>query len=365
MERDFLNVGSRNYHSLDRFSDYIRTEIDLENLSGNLNVVGTVNDFHSKQALINSLEKSFDLLNDNGEIFLLETIEGQEPYYMLYDENFPVFFTTARKTEGPRSRGDITNTLFNHIKLEKNLGRMWVSQAHMEEIRMDIVEQYQNIIIPQFNAKRNKHVNIEAKRRPDYDRSIQYSADDGLETYKEMKRQYGVLPTMMKFQRPNKFKFKVSTDGVFTINKGGLNESVRLIKETIDRLRDIKTAIDTSEYEVKNNKYSKDSSIPQSRPWAINLNNKLKQRDILNFKEAIQNEYWGFTVSKFDKKLGSKPHLSATLVDSDNYGRVAIKSKDNMLRVYPREDTGIDQALRIYEYVTDQIDPRANAIAVR
>ncbi|QGA80885.1 hypothetical protein [Candidatus Nanohalobium constans] len=365
MEEDFLRVGSTDYDSLDTFSDYIRKEIDLENISGNLNIIGTVSDFHSKQALINSLEKSFDILTDNGNIFLLETHQGQEPYYMLYDKDFPVFFTTARKTEGPRSTGNITNTLFNHIKWEKNLGRMWVSQAHMEDIRMDIVEQYKNIMIPQFSAKRNKHVNIDAKRRPDYDRSIQYSADDGLETYKEMKRQYGVLPTMMKFQRPNQFKFKVSTDGVFTINKGGLNESVRLIRETIDRLRDIKSAIDTSDYEVKNNKYSKDSSIPQSKPWAINLKTKLKHRDVNNFREAIQNEYWGFTVSKLDKKLGSKPHLSATLVDSSNYGRVAIKSKDNTLRIYPREDSGIDEALRIYEYVTDQIDPRANAIAVR
>ncbi|AOV95329.1 hypothetical protein AQV86_05425 [Nanohaloarchaea archaeon SG9] len=364
MEKDFLEVGRRDYECLDGFSSYIRDEVRLDELTGKLNIIGAVNDFHSKQALINSLSKSFNIINDNGNLFLLEAHKGEEPYYMLYDNDFPVFFTTARKTEGPRSKGNISNTLFRHIEWEANLGRMWVSQAHMEEIRMDIVEQYQNILIPQFSAKRNKNVNIEAKRRPDYDRTIQYSADDGLKTYKEMKRQYGVLPTTMKFEKPGKFKFKVSTDGVFTINRGGLDESVRLIKETIDRLRHIKGAIDTSEYRMKKNKYSSDSAIPRSKPWAINLKNGLDGRDVRNFKRAIEDEYWGFTVSEFNSSLKGRPHMSATLVDSSRFGRIAVKSKDGILRVYPREDTGIDEALRVYEYVTDQIDNTATATAV-
>ena len=51
-------------------------------------------------------------------------------------------------------------------------------------------------------------------------------------------------------------------------------------------------------------------------------------------------------------------------MDQNNYGKTAIRTKDTDIRVYPREATGIDQSIRIYNFVDDHIEPNPDAIEV-
>lgn len=359
MEEDFLGTEGQDFQTLEAFVDFIREEVDLGEINGDLNLVGSVSDFNSRSEFFESLEKSFEIVDRNENVVLLRSKKRDIPYYTFYDDEFPLFFTNARVTE------DLPETLWNHMSREPNLGRLWVGKQQMEEIRQEVVEKHSDMIIPKFVAKRSKFSDIDAQKRPDYRRTFQYYGEDGLETFKELKYDYGVLPTSITFKKAGQFKFRISRKGVFTLNSGGLDESLKLIRKSIERLRTVKEAIDTSEYSEKQNKFaSGDQKIPESKPWAIKLSSGLSEREALEFRENIQLNYWNFDVGQFQTKFNGHNHFSSVLVDEDNFGKLEIRTKDDSFRIYPREDVGIDEAMRIYEYVRDQIDPGATAIPV-
>ncbi len=365
MAVDFLETEGREFDNLDQLTEFIKQEVDLSDLNGKLSLIGSVSDFDDKQQLLDSLRKSFEILEDRGNLTLMEPKEGSESYYMFYIEDFPVFLTTANKQGGRNQRGDeISNTLFEHMMFEKNLGRLWISQDDMEEIRKKITAENPEVLMPYFAAKRSDHTEIDAQKRPSYSRTFQYTGDDGVKTFEELKYEYGVLPTNIVFEKPNYFKFRVSNEGVFTITRGGLDESLYLIKESIKKLRSVKEVIDSSSFSLEESKYSEDEKIPSSKPWAIEIQKGLDEADVKNIPENIEGSYWEFSVSNFTSEFGEDPYFSALLIDDNNFGKIAIRSKEDSIRIYPREETGIDEAMRFFHFVNNQIDSSARPTTV-
>jgi hypothetical protein len=56
--------------------------------------------------------------------------------------------------------------------------------------------------------------------------------------------------------------------------------------------------------------------------------------------------------------------FDAELMDKNNYGKTAVRTKETSIRVYPREETGLEQSIQIYNFVDDHIDPNCKAIEV-
>ncbi|MDB2276559.1 hypothetical protein PM022_18960, partial [Halorubrum ezzemoulense] len=56
--------------------------------------------------------------------------------------------------------------------------------------------------------------------------------------------------------------------------------------------------------------------------------------------------------------------FTAEVVDTENFARTELKSTEDSIRVYPRDNTGIDQSVRLYNFVDDYIDPNCRPIEI-
>lgn len=355
---DFLRVGDQQFASLEDVTSFITENVNLSEVDGDLSVIGAVSDFSSREEFIESTRQHFKLEQTNGEVLLFNAKELDVPYYVYWDDDFPVWFTTGRKTE------DIPETIDKYLKSEPRIGRLWISKTEMEDLRQRIVRSYPDVLMTYFTATRSRHSEIDAKRRPRYERTFQYYGNDALETFNEVKYEYGVLPTNLKFQKANEFKFRVTKRGIFTVKHGGLNEVLTVIRDSIDRLKEVKEAIDTSEFSMVENKFADHRQIPQSRPWEVQLQSPLTQHDIDRF-ESEELQEWEFMLSELRTSTEKNAtHFRAELIDDRTLGRTKLLSKGNSIRVYPREETDIDQSVRVFEFINDQIDPNAYATPV-
>lgn len=356
---DFLNIRGQEFLSLDEVTSYIKQTVDYDDIQGDLSVIGSVSDFENKDRFVQSLSSHFEVEQENGNLLLLNAKKLDVPYYVFVNEEFPIFLTTGRKTR------DFPETIDAYLKAEQNIGRMWISKTDMEDLRQRIIREYPEVIIPYFTASRSQHSDIHAERRPRHKRTIQYYGSDGRESFEEMKHEYGVLPTNMKFQKANQFKLRVTMRGVFTIKDGGLEEVFTVIEDSIDRLREVKKAIDESGYSVRPNKYKEGRTMPLSRPWAVRLSDSLDGEDVRQFEDEEALQEWEFELGDIDYSFSAQhPYFSAELVDERTLGKTVLRSKNGTIRVYPREGTGIDQSLRVFEFLQDQIDPSSHATPV-
>lgn len=355
---DFLDAMARDYSDRYDFIDYIQSEDKLEELKKDLNLIGSVSG-HNRANFLHSLESHFNIVDEQDNLLLLWASKEQVPYYVSIDDTeFPIFFTAANKTD------EIPKTLGKFLKDDPAMSRMWVGKREMERLRQKMVRQHDHILIPQFTAKRSKHADIPAKKRPNYDRTIRYWADDGLEVFRHVKNRYGVLPTNIQFEQPGEFKCQLTQEGVFTALDDGVDQLSDLINDTITRLNFVKEKIDTAEYEEYVEAESvQDVSFPYSKPWAIQLENRPTQEDIKHFEGNIAASNLQFKLLEFDPQQEDRA-FDAELMDTTNYGRTTLKTKESSIRVYPRGDSFIDESIRVYNFVDDHIDPNLEAIQV-
>lgn len=356
---DFFQVGERQFESLEELTDHVSTVVDLGDLEGgDLSVIGTITGYETFEELLGSVEPEFQVLNRNGQLAHLYAREQSLPYYVYWHPDFPVWFTTGRKTE------EIPETIGRFLRSRNRIGRLWINKREMEDLRQSLVASHERILMTYFTATRSRHSNVPADRRPDVDRTFQYYGRDALATFEEIKYEYGVLPTNLKFEKSDQFKFRVTNRGVFTIKQGGLNEVLEVIQSSIERLAEVKEAIDSSKYQVVENKFVEGGELPQSRPWAINLDSHITVQDVDKFNDQTLEE-WEFHLSELSESFDSEvPHFKAKLRDKETLEEVFVRSNRSTIRVYPREGTGIGQSIRLFEFIADQIDPSAYASEV-
>lgn len=359
MEHDFLRATGESFHSLEEVVNHIVEEVELDAIRGDLSVVGSISNYPSLSDLRDTIQPYFSEHESCGKLIHLRSRRDGVPYYLFWDEDFPTWFTTGRKTK------DIPNTLGDLLKKDRHLGRLWISKAEMERLRAQVVEDYPRILMTYFTASRSKHSDVPAVNRPRHERTIQYYGADGMETYSEMRHDYGVLPTNMVFKRPGVFKFRVTNQGIFTIKDGGLRHCLSLITDATESLKPVKDAIGDSSFTKRENKFSEGQQLPTSHPWRIELSRDLRPKDLDALDPEGLKEDWELLRTSFRRSTGEEsPYFAADLLDANLYTRIALKSRRDEVRVYPREETGIDQSVRIFDLVRDQIDPDSYASAV-
>lgn len=355
---DFLDAMEREFDSRQDFVDYLQADADLENRKENLNLVGTVSG-HDRSSFIQSLEPSFDIFEESENLLLLWAPSERISYYVTLDDmEFPIFFTAANKTD------QIPETVGKYLMEDPLMSRMWVGKREMERLREHMVGEHESLIIPEFTAKRSKHSDVPAKKRPNYDRTIRYWADDGLEVFRHSKSRWGVLPTNIQYEVPNQFKCQVTQKGVFTSIKSGVKELSDLIDMSVTRLRIIKNVIDTAEYEdeVSNGELD-DTTFSYSKPWAIKLDERPTRADIEHFEGNLKASDLQFRLLDF-KSNKERHSFDAELMDKKNYGRTDMRTKEDSIRIFPNGPSYIDESIRIYNFVNDHIDPNLEAIEV-
>jgi hypothetical protein len=226
----------------------------------------------------------------------------------------------------------------------------------MERIRRRVLDEHPNVRIPYFTAHHSPHADQEGTTRPGFERTIQYYGEDGRESFKEVKHKYGVFPTNVRFKKPNEFKFRITNQGTFTINKGGISEPLELITSSIDYLREARGAIRKSSYTEVANEFDPDRSLPKSEPWGIELKSGLGERDVRNLHDNLDSRDWDFQPARIKKSFDDPLGFRAEIVDERSYGRASLRTKGDLIRVYPREHTTFSHFMRIFSFVSDHID---------
>jgi hypothetical protein len=351
-EADFLDAIDREFKSQDSFVNYIHRSYLLDEISGEFNVIGSINNLDGGSSeFLNKVENEFRIVNSTGDLHLLHTtVENESVYSYVYaDDDAPVFLTNANKTD------QIPPTVWRFLQETYGIGRLMLSNRQVDQIRKRVVGEHENIVIPYFSARRKRDSSIDARRRPDEVRSVQYRADDGLDTYKEMRFNYGVLPQIMVFEQPNEFKFKVKADGTFVHQKGGIKALWSCLRKEIDRMTDMKKHANTAGYGPYESSFFEKDRFSVSSPWAVEIKDGIKREYLDSFQIHLDGDFWEFSVSEY-RSNSENESFQAEVIDHSTNVRTTMKSRGKEVRIYPREETDIDQSNRLYNFLGDHFD---------
>lgn len=352
IESDFLDAIGREFENKANFADYIHDGYIEGNLSGGFNVIGAVNNLSDEQETFRqNLSRHFEIIDSSGDLSLIHTkVDDENVFsYVYFDEHVPIFLTKANKTD------QIPPTIWNFLQETQDIGRLMLSKREIDETRKEIVSNHENVMIPFFSARRTAESPIEARRRPKTERSIQYRGDDGLETYREMRYNYGVLPSIMTFELPNKFKFKIKNDGTFVHTNGGFKTLWKYLETEIDRVKEMMQYANTGAYGKADSDFFGEENFSVSTPWAVEVDDGIEADSIKTLPNQLNESFWEFSVSEYS----SRPKYNAfeaEVIDKTTHERTTLKTKGSDVRIFPREFTDIDQSLRIYNFISDHFD---------
>lgn len=349
---DFLDLGDQEFPDKSSLIKYIDEQYRFGQLSRSFNIIASINDLDEPEEFISRLETEFNILNRSGNLFRIhDTYESDPVYsYVYFDENTPLFLTNANLTD------EIPDTITRFLKTNQGIGRLMLSKREIDQNRQQLMKEHENLMVPYFSATRSMDEPISAQQRPKTRRTIQYDGRDGLQTFREMRYNYGVLPRIMTFERPGKFKFKIKADGTFVHVDGGLETLWQCLKREIDRIEDVVESANTGSYGPAESKFLEgDERFSVSKPWAVEVSGGIDQEHVETLPEQLSDDFWEFGVSDYfaEPELES---FEAEVIDNTTRERTTLKSKGDDIRIFPRELTDVDQSVRLYNFISDHFD---------
>lgn len=353
---DFLNLSDKYFQSIENFINYIDKQYRFGKLSRGFNIISAVNNLDDPTEFGEYLQREFTVLERSGDLVRIHTTVDDEPVhsYVFLDEFAPLFLTNANKTD------QIPPTITKFLQTTPDVGRLRLSRREIDKNRKRIVSNHDDVMIPYFSAKRSAEEPISAKKRPETRRSIQYRGDDGLEAYREMRYNYGVLPSIMTFECPNKFKFKIKDDGTFVHVDGGLKTLWSCLQSEVNRVKEMVKYANTGSYgQMESSFVKEEDQFSVSKPWAVEVTDGISSDQVETLPTQLSTDFWEFSVSEYfaDPSLQS---FEAEVIDETTRERTSMKTKGDDIRIFPREFTDVDQSLRLYNFISDHFDADCN-----
>lgn len=357
-ELDFLDVHDHSFSSEREFFEFVEERDSIAKVGENINIVGSVNNYSSHADFQKAITLGFEEIWADENVSLLAAhYNGRAiPYYTLYDQDFPIFITTGNITK------EMPNTIGEFLQNDPHVGRFWLSMEQIEQVRRTLVRKYDDLIIPFFTGHRSKYSDVPAEKRGNIERTISYWAEDGRETFKELRSKYGVLPTNIRFERPNDFKFGVKQEGVFTHQKGSIMDIWELLDEERERKQVLKSTINSGGFDTSPSAVFEGHEISHSSPWAIEMSDVLGENPIDKFEDRVSEDKWEFGVSEF--RPAGRSGFRAELVDENMYGRTRLDGRGEKVRIYPLDGNDIDPQFRVFAFMQDHFDPSCNPVEV-
>lgn len=349
---DFLELEDMEFGSRESFINHLDYEYRHKKLTGSFNIIAAVNNLENPSNFSELLEGEFTILEQNNDLLRIHTTVDEEPVfsYVYLDDAAPLFLTNANKTD------QIPPTIIHFLQSTQGVGRLMMSKREIDETRKRIVSEHDNIMVPYFSARRSADEPINAQKRPSTKRSIQYRAKDGLDTYREMRYNYGVLPSIMTFESPNKFKFKIKNDGTFVHVRGGLQTLWDCLKREIERVKEVVSCANTASYEkAESSFFEEDEQFTVSKPWAVEVTEGISTEHVKTLPTQLNESFWEFSVADY-YSLPEINSFEAEVIDDTTQERTTMKTKGNDIRIYPRELTDVDQTVRLYNFINDHFD---------
>lgn len=351
-EFDFLNASGQSFSDERKLFEFVDQTDAVDDVGKNINIVGSVNNFNNRNEFFSAVESNFERIweedEQNLELLSANSNGRAIPYYVYYDDNFPLFITTANISE------EMPDTIEEFIISEPNIGRFWISMQEMDSIRARLIREDPDVTIPFFTGHRSKYSDIPAEKREDVTRTMTYWATDGRKTYKEMRKKYGILPTNIRFKSPDQYKFGIKQEGIIAHQKGTITKAWDLFESQKERQLLLKNAINSGGTHSVESGVHSDEHISSSKPWKINLSKTISESPLNGFESRLQEDRWKFGLSEFSSPTDTR--FSAEVIDEDKFGRTEIEGNWESIRVYPIDGNDIDPQFRVFNFVQDHFD---------
>ncbi|UTF52786.1 hypothetical protein [Natronosalvus rutilus] len=359
-EFDFLDASGQAFSDERNLFEYVDRNDVLEDVGRNVNIIGSVNNFNTRREFFAAIESNFERIwgeeEENLELLSANSDGRAIPYYVYYDDDFPLFITTANISE------EMPDTIEKFIVSQPNIGRFWISMQEMDSMRARVVREDPDVIIPFFTGHRSKYSDVPAEKREDVTRTMTYWAIDGRKTYKEMRKKYGILPTNIRFERPDQYKFGLKQEGIITHQKGTITKAWDLFQSQKERQLILKRAINSGgAHSVESGVYP-DHRISSTKPWEIDLTKPISGDPLEGFESRLSEDRWKFGLSEFSNPTNSR--FSAEVIDEDKFGRTEIEGNWKSIRVYPIDGNDIDPQFRVFNFVQDHFDASCEPMEV-
>ncbi|MFI5449041.1 MAG: hypothetical protein ACHQ03_04650 [Candidatus Bathyarchaeia archaeon] len=277
-----------------------------------------------------------------------------------------VFFTSSRKKEYEK-------TLRKFIWSNRGITEMWIPRTLFTEVRNFLLEKYSGIIYS-FISRRYRSSRVEARTRPDVDRRLSYTGDDGTRVLKEVLEQYGVTPNSISFKIDND-KIQITNKGMLlfrSVNSNTLSILKELLRILTERQRKVREVSNTLRREIKTiqlGKHEIRTSIVV--PGIIQLQGRTLDRVIVEhfFRQENQEfsqeldtqedtESYEFSFIDTSIKEGSFS-FTATVVDDLKGTMFGLSGSSDRMILVPMHRTTFESFIRFYKLVMENLDEEA------
>jgi hypothetical protein len=236
---------------------------------------------------------------------------------------------------------------------------LWINPTDFNNIKEKILDDYPDAKITSFIGTREPHYRNICNLRPDFHRRIEYSGGDGIDTLREMKEEYGVLPKKIGFYVTNQIKFSMDYRNTFIIEKGYsyLDNILDIIKTSLELNTKINSVLEKVKVEeVVSEDRSKDLIL---EPLIIQFNAKKTYEDLELFFRSLEN----LTEDKYCLinsyvKQGSL-FFSGTVLDESKDSLFSFSGNEEKMVVVPKKRCKFDSLSRFYEKVVLSLDLEA------
>ncbi len=351
----FLDLTGMEFRNRKEFEDYLEDRVDIGGIKGGLKLVCTLSDFEKEDKFISALsEMDFHVVRKHGVVFHLK--RGNIDFFVCRDQkyNLDIFLTDARKTH------DLP-PLLNFISFTPRISHLWIQPVLMMNIMDELIDRYPETTIPFFTARRTISTEIQARYRPSIERTIQYNGIDGVDTLKEMKFYYGVLPKIIEFSLPIGVRFKLDSRGIITLKQGLFSDISPIIKRIVKQILGVRDAVKKSGFKI--------DSIPTrtkvkfrrflQTPWTIEIGEQIEAFRMLELLKKNEDDYFNFILSNYSKQDDNRPYLSARLVNEYRGTSIDIIYHGKKINVYPIDDVDIGISMDFFQFVTEYVDSTA------
>lgn len=355
-----FEVHRDEFSGLQEFNSHL-SQLWTEAIENDLYVIVGLSQFNEAE-FIRILEREGFSTTDLGEITRIDKPfvdsngnEGEASFYLHYDDSehsggVALFYTDQRKTE------EIEGTIIPILEDSSGLYYLNVSPSLFRSIRQELIAQDESSRIIEFVAHRSKDSDYPCRIRPEVTRTINYYGDDGFQALEELEQNYGVRPRYLKFDVPNRARFKITRKGVFTLISGSLDVLFDYVEFCVQKALEVKREYDASSFEMLPT--TETLQVPSSEPADIRLSGQLNFSQVSEIQDHMESTDWVF-VNTF-KQEGSV-YFSGEVYDQQKRERFRMKATDERIRVFPQEEEGgLGSFLRFYEFVQNHVDPEAS-----
>lgn len=273
--------------------------------------------------------------------------------YLTFDSEHGLFFlyTSQRKTI------EIEDGIEPFFGAASDVHYLYLSPHVLSNARERIVESEPSAKVTEFIAKRTKRTDIPAATNisGDMSRTVNYYADDGLQQLRRWENELGVLPHIMQFDIPGTLKFRITKDGIFTLQSGSLTVLFEYVGDCIRESLRVADAYHDSDFEML--RMSDSFTLPSATPAVISLRNELEYHEIDDFITELEEEDY-IVLNRYDEE-GSL-FFSAKVYDDEHNLFFDLRANQDEIRVFPREEQDIGSFYNLFEFIQDYIDDHAS-----